>query len=185
LGALSDLFYDSIAAVLYTEENTTAVDVLRRRQELPCTPVVSCNESSSIVWERSEFGSDEFTNILDMISGDNTLTVLPKQYGRYRCSVNTGNAVGLLYNAYGELQLLFVSLRSVLCGMCCWAEMYCWTCGVEVYYNVCVTVCLMFCVGNRFSGMMETAEIANCCIEIMYNVGALSGRKIHYAIKLL
>ena len=103
LGTLSDLFYASIAAVLYTEENTTAVDVLRRRQELPCTPVVSCNSNSSIIWERSEFGSDAFTDVLEMISGDGTLTVQPKQYGRYRCSVNNSNAAGLLYNAYGEL----------------------------------------------------------------------------------
>ncbi|XP_065912347.1 basigin-like [Dysidea avara] len=85
------------SAVIYMEENGTAVDVLRRTRQLPCTPVVSCDVTSIVRWERY---FDMLTNVSDMMSDDGTLTVRSKQYGRYRC-YGHHDPDGLLYNAYG------------------------------------------------------------------------------------
>ena len=109
------LFYNSIAAVIYMEENGTAVDVLRRTRQLPCTPVVSCDVTSIVRWERY---FDMLTNVSDMMSDDGTLTVRSKQYGRYRC-YGHHDPDGLLYNAYGKMYSVMVLVHVCACVCVC------------------------------------------------------------------
>ena len=99
-------FYVSIAAVVYEEENNTAVDVLSRSKQLSCTPVVSCNETGNVSWSTT-------SGATNMFNDENIITADVKQYGTYTCYA-AGDTTGLVYHAYGK-----ILWQSVLCCFVC------------------------------------------------------------------
>lgn len=91
-----------VAIDVVIEEDNRAINIISSSgASLMCTPIVSCDKTYNITWERMLFNG---SNLPPMDENGTTLVVGSREYGKYMCTVNSSDTSAILtYTLYGKL----------------------------------------------------------------------------------